>query len=166
MRARTWLGHALGWGLLMLLIGLFANGPAYRHLGPDEATITLSLRHAGQLLGACHTLTAEELARLPATLRAPQDCPRERSPLEVELLLGERLVISKRVEPRGLHKDGMASMYQRLTVPAGTTNLRVRMKDNIRDADFKWILDKRIDLSPAQVLVIDFDAARGGFQVY
>lgn len=166
MSPRRIAGHALGWGLLMALVGWLSSAPPYRHLAPDQATIKLSLRHAGALLGDCRSRSAEELARLPATARAVQVCPRERSPLELEMLLDDRVVVRERIEPRGLHGDGLASMYRRLNVPAGAQNLIVRMKDDIQQTDFKWIIEKKIHLAPAQVLVIDFDPARGGFVVY
>jgi hypothetical protein len=166
VKLKRWTGHALGWGLLMAFVGWFSSAPAYRHLGAEQATIKLSLRHSGQLLGACHTLSEAELARLPPTMRAVQNCPRERSPLVLEMLVGDRVVVSEHIQPRGLHQDGMASMYRRLTVPAGRSELIIKMKDNIQDDDFKWIDKRFVDLRPAQVLVIDFDAARGGFQVH
>jgi hypothetical protein len=72
-------------------------------------------------------------------------------------------VLVDRLEPRGLHNDGMAAAYRRLSVPAGRVHVRVRMKDHLGQQDFPYEADKIVDLQPAQVLVIDFDAGNKQF---
>ncbi len=57
-----WTGQVLAYGAFALFVGYFSNSPAFRHLPLDQATIKLSLRHAGQILGECRERTAEELA--------------------------------------------------------------------------------------------------------
>jgi hypothetical protein len=161
---RRWAGQAVAYTLFAALIGYFSNAPAYQHLPPDEALIKLSLRHSGQLLGECRTLAPEELARLPPTMRAPKECPRERSPLTLELEVNGQTVLAEQVPPRGLHKDGMASMYRRLSVPAGEVMLKVRMKDHSAQSEFPYTAERTLDLAPAQVLVIDFDSQSGRFE--
>jgi hypothetical protein len=156
-------GQALAYALFFGAVGVFSNSPPYRHLAPDEATIKLSVRHAGQRLGECRTLGAEELARLPPTMRAPVDCPRERSPLTLELDVNGLTVLQQTIAPRGLHGDGLASSYRRLTVPAGTIEVGVRMKDHPQQQEFPYVSKRRVVLAPAQVLVIDFDAQKREF---
>ena len=60
----------------------FSAGPPYRHLagrpGADQAELQPP-RQAG--VGMPPALSAEELAKLPPNMRAPMDCPRERSPV-------------------------------------------------------------------------------------
>ncbi len=157
------IGQACCFGLFMLLIGYFSNSPSYRHLAEDQATIKLSLRHAGRLLGECRRRSAEELKQLPANMRAPEVCPRERSPLLLELALDGELVLSEQLQPRGLHDDGMASAYRRLTVAAGAHQLEVRMKDHLAQQVFPYRHARTINLAPAQVLVIDFDSKNKRF---
>jgi len=82
---RAWLGQALLYGLFAAVIGVFSHWPPYRHLAGDLALIKLSLVHTGKPVGDCHQRPAEELAALPPNMRAPQTCPRERSPVIVEL---------------------------------------------------------------------------------
>lgn len=158
-----WLGQAVAYALFIAFVGYFSNSPSYRHLPEGMSTIKLSVRHSGKLLGECHTLDAAELANLPATMRAAQSCPRERSPLLLELEVNDKTVLSRSMEPRGLHDDGMASMYQRLTIPSGDIDVKIRLKDHIGQEDFPYRAERRIHLAPAQVLVIDFDSQKSEF---
>lgn len=153
-----WIGQAVAYGLVALFIGHFSNSPKYQHLPPGEAMLKLSLRHSGQVLGECHQRSQEELEKLPPTLRAPVSCSRERSPLEIELQVNGETRISEIVQPRGLHKDGMASIYHRLNVPSGPVELRVRMKDHLDQKEFPYAVERTVELRPGQVLVIDFDS--------
>lgn len=109
-RLRRWAGQGAAYALFAAFIGYFSNLPAYQHLPPDQAMVKLSLRHSGQLLGECQQRNPEELAKLPATMRAPADCPRERAPLELVLEVNGETILDEQIMPRGLHKDGMASM--------------------------------------------------------
>lgn len=157
--------------LQVLVAGLFAAGlgycsnlPGYRHLEGDQAVLKLSLRHAGQILGECHTRTAEELAGLPANMRAPMVCPRERSPLVLELRLNDEPVLSEVLPARGLHNDGLASAYHRLVVPVGRMEVAVRLKDHIESETFQYQATRMVDIGPAENLVIDFNGSLGEFE--
>ena len=162
-KSLRWLGQALAYGAFALFIGYFSNSPAYQHLPPDQAMLKLSLRHSGQILGECKQLTAEELAKLPPTMRAQVNCPRERSPLEIELEINGKVRFNERIEPRGLHRDGMASTYQRFNVPAGPISLVVRMKDHIDQKAYPYVAERHLELQPGQVLLIDFDSQEKHF---
>ena len=159
------LGQVICFLLLFGLIGIFSNSPAYQRYDQQQTMLKLSLRHAGQRLGECQQRSAEELAKLPATAHAPQICPRERSPLLLEMLLDGNIVYSEQLPPRGLHNDGLSSTYYRLPLDAGVFDLEVRMKDHLQQTAFPYRLQQRIELRPAQVLVIDFDVDSGQFVV-
>ncbi len=158
---KAWVGQILLYGLFAVGIGVFSHWPAYRHLAPDVALIKLSLVHAGQLVGECRKRTTDELAQMPENMRTPLDCPRERSPLTVELDIDGESVARVHAPPSGLSRDGASSVYQRLTVPAGERLITVRLRDDASRVDFTHTLERRIALAPAQVLVIDFDADKG-----
>ncbi len=159
---RAWLGQVLLYGLFALTIGVFSQWPRYRHLGADEALIKLSFTRVGKPVGDCHTLSAAELARLPPNMRAPTSCPRERSPVTVEVDLNGRTVLKRVAPPTGVAKDGAAAVYERLVVPAGEHQIAVRLSDDVRARDAGYRHEARVTLVPGQVLVIDFDAAKGG----
>lgn len=159
-----WLGQALCFLAFMAFIGVLSNSPAYRHLDANTATIKLSLRHAGQILGECRQRTPEELADLPANMRMPEVCPRERSPLQLELLIDDTLVLSRILPARGIHSDGRASAYERLSVPAGELRVTVRLKDNMEADDFHYTASRRLNLGPGSNLVIDFNVQTREFE--
>ncbi len=160
--ASAWAARVLAYGAFAASIGVFSQWPTYSHLAPDRALIKLSLVHHGQRLHECRPLSPEELAKLPPTMRMPTDCPRERAPLTVEVEIDGARVLRKTAEPTGLSRDGAASIYERLEIGAGTHEIAVRFTDSPREHGFDYERIETVALSPAQILVIDFDAERGG----
>ncbi|HEX7037287.1 MAG TPA: hypothetical protein VF210_16060 [Pseudomonadales bacterium] len=150
-------------GASVAALAVLPGWPPYRTLPEDAAEIKVSLRHAGQLVGECRELPPEELARLPANMRAPLQCPRERSPLVVQVDVNGRRAIDATVEPQGLHADGRATLYRRLQVPAGPIEVEIRMKDDIRLSEFGY--HGRFDgvLEPGRALIVDFDDQSDAF---
>lgn len=163
--AAAWTGQALLYGLFALAIGVFSHWPSYRHLAPDQALVKLSLVHAGKPVGDCRALTPDELAKLPPNMRAPSRCPRERSPVTVELDIDGAPAARVTAPPSGLSRDGASALYQRLPVAAGERLIQVRLRDDVRSPGFAYTLERRVTLRPAQVLVIDFEAEKGGITV-
>lgn len=157
------LGQWVLYGAFAAAIGYFATAPAYVRLAPDQALIKLSFSHAAAPLGECRERTPQELAQLPPNMRAPLICPRERSPVELELALDGRTLLRTSLPPRGWQRDGAATLYQTYAVPAGRHRLRVRLKDDARLSDFNYVREEEIALAPGQVFVVDFDPRRGGF---
>lgn len=148
------------YALFALFIGAFSTRPAYRPLPEGHALLKLSVSHAGALKAECRKRSTEELAKLPPNMRIAEDCPRERSPLDIALWLDERLLHAETAQPSGLSRDGAATVYRRLVVPAGAHRLVVRLKDDSRHPDREHRYDGTITLVPGQVLVIDFDSER------
>lgn len=159
---RQWLGQLALYGAFGLFIGVFSHWPTYRHLPPDGALIKLSMVHSGKPRGACRERSADELARLPPNMRAPMVCPRERSAVTVELDVDEQPRVRATAAPSGLSRDGASALYVRVPVTAGERELAVRMNDDATLNEFPYRLARRVRLAPGQVLVIDFDAERGG----
>jgi hypothetical protein len=147
----------------LALIGYFSTSPAYEHLPPGEALIRLSLTHAAQRKAECRERTPEELAKLAPNMRAPLDCPRERADIEVELELDGERVFDAVAPPSGLTHDGASTVYHRLPVPAGMHRVVARLKDR-PGAGFNYTREADIKLDAGRVLVIDFHAAKGGFE--
>jgi len=157
-----WLGQALLYGVFAVVVGVFSRWPAYQHLASDQALIKLSFNHQGKPVSECQRLSAEELAKLPPNMRAPLRCPRERSPITVELDVDGAPALRHVARPSGLSRDGASSVYHRMQVPAGTHQLAVRLKDDVRTSGFGFTREATVTLKPAQILVIDFDPERGG----
>ena len=158
-----YLAQALLYVPLMAIIGYFSTSPAYHHLAPGEALIRLSISHAAHRKGECRERTPEELAKLSPNMRAPLDCPRERSPVTVELDLDGQRVVQAIAPPSGLTRDGASTIYRRLPVAAGTHRIVARLKDRV-GGDFNYVREVELEIRPGRVLVIDFHAAKGGFE--
>jgi hypothetical protein len=160
--ATAWVGQALLYALFALAIGVFSRWPTYHHLASDQALIKVSFTHTGKPVGDCRPLTGAELAKLPPNMRAPMKCPRERSPVTVEVDIGGVPAMRRVAPPSGLSRDGASAVYQRLQVGAGEQRIAVRLNDDARQAGFTYQREATVKLAPAQILVIDFDAEKGG----
>lgn len=144
------------------VIGYFSDSPAYQHLSPGDALLKLSLSHAGARKEPCRERSADELAKLAPNMRAQTSCPRERSPVTVEIVLDDTPLFRVAAPPSGLAKDGASTIYRRVPVAAGTHRIGARLADGPTGA-FTFVRETTIDLAPGRVVVIDFDAAQGGF---
>ncbi len=158
----AWLGQALLYVLFAVFIGVFSHWPVYHPLPPGDALIKISFTHTGKPVGDCRPLTEEEKAKLPPQMRPKQICPRERSPVSIEVDINGRRVLQETAEPSGLKRDGASAVYRRVQVPAGEQKIAVRMKDDARAPGFTAQLEDTVTLKPNQVLVIDYNAEKGG----
>ncbi len=157
------LGQALAYLLFAAVLGVFSAAPSYTHLEPDRALIKLSFSHAAQRKGECRRLTPEEIAALPPNMRRTQDCPRERLPVLVELVLDGRVVARELLPPAGLHGDGASAVYRRFPVNAGRHRLVARLRDSGRTEGFDYEGAAEVELAPGQNFVVDFRSETGGF---
>jgi hypothetical protein len=160
-RILTCSGQVVLYVAFAVAIAVFSNWPTYRYLPEGDALIRLSMVHHAQRVHECEAVSAEELAALPPNMRAPMRCPRQLAPLTVEIDIDGALVHRQTVSPSGLSGDGQASVYRRLTVPAGVHHLSVRLRDSVRTDGFDFERNGIVDLAPAQILVVDFDAENG-----
>lgn len=157
----AWTGQILLYALFAALIGVFSRWPPYQQLPSDHALIKLSFVHPGQLLEPCRQLTAEELASLPPNMRAPMQCGRERAPVTIEVELDGAPAYRQVAPPSGLSGDGASAVYHLLPVVAGAHRITVRMNDSAASG-FAFERSENLMLRPAQILVVDFDASKGG----
>jgi hypothetical protein len=149
----------------MAMLGYFATMPAYTYMDSGAAVVTLSFRHAGAPVRECRRLTPEEIAALPANMRRPTDCPRERVSLLVELRLDDETLYRASLAPSGLAGDGASSVYRRFVVAPGHYRLSAGLRDSRREQGFDHEMAEDIELLPGQHLVVDFRANTGGFRL-
>ena len=155
--------QALNYAVFMLLVWYFSAAPSYTQLTPEQAVITVAFAHAGQRREACRELSQEELAKLPPNMRAPMDCPRERSPISVDLLIDGEQVINEVHNAPGLFNDLGVDMYRSAKVKAGEHRLVIHMNDNVRVDGPTHVHEETVRLQPAQHLVINFNSDTGKF---
>jgi hypothetical protein len=162
MTALRLLAQLLLYVPLMVLIGYFSTSPRLAVIDEDQALLRLSLIHAAERKQECRKRSPEELAKLPPNMRAVLDCPRERAPLLVELEIDGTVVFSRSLPPAGFKRDGAASLYHRLPVAAGRHRVVARLRDRA-DGPFNYVREETLELAPGATLLIDFAAAKGGF---
>jgi hypothetical protein len=160
------LGQAIFFALFALLVVYFSTSPAYIAHPPEQGRIMLSFTHAGQHREECKKRSREELAKLAANMRAPMKCSRERWPLVIDLALDGENVYRGVAIPAGLSRDGHSSFYQKFPTDAGAHRIKVGMWDSGEGAgqgEHDYVLERSIELSPREILVIGFDNASGRF---
>jgi hypothetical protein len=153
--------QAFNYSVFMALIWYFATEPPIRILADDEAMITIAFAHAGDLREACRKLTSEELQELAPNMRKLEECPRERSPVLIEVLLNEQRIYQQTFEPPGLFHDGSIDVYYRAKIPAGEHHFEIKMDDSVRKQGFNHTLEQDISIDPAHILLIEFDSLKG-----
>ena len=155
--------QTINYTLFMALVWYFSFQPSYRQLEEGQAVVTLSFAHAAQLREPCIRYTQEELQKLPPNMRLPMNCPRERSPIIVELYLDTKLMAKHEIEAPGIHNDQGVDLFHRIKAPAGNHKLRVWMNDDVKVDGPTYKFEQAITLRPEQQLLVDFDANSGGF---
>lgn len=148
------------------LLGFFTSQPELRLLKSDEAILSLSFTHAGQRVGECVRLSQEELLALPPNMRKPDECPRERHPLRLEVIVDGELLYQGTLLPSGLWKDGKASVYQRFRITSGVRTVTVRMNDSggVNGFDFESTVELQADAGQNLVVFFDPNTQRFAFQ--
>ena len=149
-------GQIIAYTLFAICLGYFSNSPSYTHVDPEMALIKLSFSHAGKHKEECRRLTPEEIAALAPNMRRPMDCPRERVPVHVELVLDGNTILRKSYAPTGLAHDGASSAYEKIVVKPGLHQLTVRLRDSNRKGGFDYANSTTINLVSRQQFVIDF----------
>jgi hypothetical protein len=98
-------------------------------------------------------------------MRAPLECPRQRSPVAVEVELDDRSIVRRVAAPSGLAKDGASTVYERFPVPAGVHRLAITVDDSVRVPGPTWKREESVTLAPGRVVVVDIDPEQGGIVI-
>ena len=152
-----YVGQIVAYTVFMVLLGALSLQPRLRLLDENEAIVSVSFSHAAKRVGECRKLSQEELMALPPNMRKPDDCPRERHPLWIELQMDDQTLYQETLQPTGLWADGKSTAYQRVRVAAGTHDFRIRMNDSGTSDSFDFEQSSTITLLPGQNLVVYFD---------
>ncbi|MBF0214259.1 MAG: hypothetical protein HQM00_11990 [Magnetococcales bacterium] len=156
------IAYAMFFGVIFYL----SSAPAYHYLKPDQAEVKLAFKHTSLREQECHKRTDEELQKLPPNMRRPQDCPRKRALIYIELLLDDRFLATRTFRPPGLSQDMAAHIYAKFTLPAGRHKLTVRMRDRVRaDGGFDYVEEVMRDWIPGQGILIGFDESKDRFVI-
>jgi hypothetical protein len=159
------LAQGIAYGLFITVVGAFSVWPGYRLLDEQEAIVSLTFSHAAQRVEECRRLTQEELNALPPNMRKPDECPRERHQVHVDMRFDGQLVYSETVPPSGMWKDGKVNVYQRTTTEAGNYALFIGMNDSGSDDGYDYERRQDVTILPGQNLVITFDNMQKKFVI-
>ena len=151
-------GQLVAYAAFFALVGALSVRPRLHLLAEDEAIVSLSFSHAAKRVGECRRLSQEELMALPPNMRKPEDCPRERHPLRIVLLMDDQTLYQAALPPTGLWADGKSTAYQRIRVSAGVHDFAIRMNDSGASGSFDFENSVTIILLPGENLVVYFDA--------
>lgn len=148
--------QAVAYTFFMAFIAYFSSAPNWRHTEPDHATVKVSIRHPGKLVGQCRELSEAEIKDLPRNMQVPKVCPRERSPVALSIQMNDKPLYEAQARPSGLQKDGVSTFYGRFDIPAGEHLIKAELQDDVNHPDQSYSIEKRLKITPRQVLVIDF----------
>lgn len=151
-----YVAQVLAYAFFMFFIAYFSSSPDWYHSQPENATVKVSIRHPGKLVGECRELSEEEMAKLPPNMKVPKVCPRERSPVKLSIEMDDKILYESNAQPSGLQKDGVSTFYGRFEIPRGDHLVRAVLRDDVNNPDQGYSVEKRISVKPRQVLVIDF----------
>jgi quinol-cytochrome oxidoreductase complex cytochrome b subunit/coenzyme F420-reducing hydrogenase delta subunit/NAD-dependent dihydropyrimidine dehydrogenase PreA subunit len=157
------IGIAVAWALFAVAAGIFTIWPPFSQLEPGNGIISLTFSHAGQRIEECHTLTQEELNKLPPNMRKPTDCPRARHPVNVSFSVDGEPRYSQSLPPSGFWSDGESVIYDRIELPAGEHELFIGMSDSGRPQGFDYTGGTNITISAGQHFVVEFDHREKSF---
>lgn len=157
--------QALNYAVFMAMVWYFSFSPSYRQLAEDKAVVTLAFGHAAQRVSECNVLSQEELMKLAPNMRKPMDCPRERSPITVELQVDGEVAIRDIFDAPGIYQDQSVDVYRNVKVPHGEHRLSVWMNDDVNVDGPTYRFERTVNLQPAQRFVVTFDANKNGFSV-
>lgn len=153
------------YAVFMGLVWYFSIYPPYHQLKENQAMITFTLGHVGKRVKKCRKLSQEELLKLPPNMRKPMDCPRERSPVTMELRMDGKVIFRKTAEPLGLFKDQGVDVYQNIKVPAGKHRLLAWLNDNINVKGPMYKLEQNVSLKPEQHMIVEFNSKTSRFRI-
>ena len=153
------------YALFAIAIGYFSASPALQYAPDDAAVIKLSLSHATARVAPCVLLTPEQVAALAPNMRRTESCERARVPLQIELDIDGKPVLSRQALPAGLWGDGLASIYEKITLPAGKYRVNVRLRDSAAEDAWDYTYTEDIELVAGRYLTISFKPETGGFKV-
>ena len=159
------LGQVVAYGLFVAVVGVFSVWPGYRLLDEQEAIVSLTFSHAAQRVEECRRLSQEELNALPPNMRKPDECPRERHLVHVDMRFDDRVVYSETALPSGLWKDGKVNVYRRTTIDAGEYALFIGMNDTGSSDGYDYERRQDVTIVPGQNLVVTFDDLQKTFVI-
>jgi len=164
----------LVYALPAILIYFFSASPAYKFHDENHAALVIGIKY---LTGKVHVCGEEEVRRFLAKQakkerdhlrkRARACGSRERVPLKLAVWLDGKNILSKEYEPSGFHNDENTFVFEKFVVPEGSHLLKIKMHDSRKEGEVKtgYGFERTIDFEKRKIIVVDFDAIAGQFEI-
>lgn len=153
--------QALSYTVFMVVVWYLSVAPVVQPIGEDQSMVVVAFKHAGQTREKCRKATTAEMGNQAANMRMLTICPRERSPILLEVLMDGDILFTRTENPPGLYADGSVNLYLSTKVLAGKHSFAVRMNDSVRDPEYRYTYAKEVLLKPSQIIVISFNSEHG-----
>ncbi len=151
------LGQALAYLAFALVLGYFSSQPSYHPFPEDHALVKLSISHAGNRKQACTQRLTANQRNIPASARKLMDCPRERHPVTIEMMIDDEIVFNASSQPSGLSNDGKSLFYHRFPVPTGKHKIAVRLFEAEVSKGSQYQFNQSVDLKAGTITVVGFN---------
>ena len=148
------------------LLAVLSQWP-YAPAGETDAVVRLAWRTRSVRRDKCRTLSAEELAKVPAHMQRSEVCESTVVPYRLQVIIDGREVLDEIVRSAGVRKDRPLFVYHELPVTPEAHDLVVRFtRQTAVDAagagsdeatPARLELERRINLSPLQVALVTYD---------
>ena len=150
-------GQIIFFALLMWLVGYLSIFPKISVHDEQETELRLVVRHSGRVIGECTAVSEKELQNLPANMQRLVNCPREKSPMLVELVVDHELSFESLVTPSGLHNDGVLAEFKVFTLKTGTRHIHATATSNTHEGEIVEYYEGEVEFSADRVVVLQLD---------
>lgn len=153
---------------LMFAIALL-SGTNWTPPSTDAGLLRLSWRLTGQTIEDCRTLSAEELSRLPIHMQKPEDCSQTFVSYRLNVLIDDKKVLSKTIEPSGFREDGPIYVSEEIQVKPGLRDVSlyfepIDTKNKERNELVKLNLEEQIAFEKDQVTLLYLKADQSSLE--
>jgi hypothetical protein len=148
-------GQAVAWTAFITVTGVFAQWPVYAPLAAGHGELKLSMAHLTARLEPCVQLTQDEIRALPPNMRVSEQCPRARADAVLQLLVDGQPLAETAVRPTGLARGGRAYLQGYWSLPAGSYDLELRLRDTPRPEGFDKVQHFRLDLAVGESVLLN-----------
>lgn len=144
---------------LLALLGVGSALP-YAPLA-QEPSLVLSFVHPGQVAEDCHTLTAEEKAKLPPHMQRDEICERRRADVRLRVTVDGEQRLLRTFAPHGIWGDGSSVALERVPLAPGRHEVRVEIADGLEADLWQHVELATVEATPERDLVLLFSRNEG-----
>jgi coenzyme F420-reducing hydrogenase delta subunit/Pyruvate/2-oxoacid:ferredoxin oxidoreductase delta subunit len=147
----------------LFFILFFSRKPIYPFYSKDDSLIKFAFKYTSRYKVDCKEATEKETEAKLKHMRKTEspfpvmrmNCTGERIPVNVELFLDDKNVLTKTYHPSDLKRDGTTYVYEEIITIAGKHRLKARITDSKTDNPLNYTFDKEIQIKSGEVAVID-----------